>query len=92
MRKTYKPETALKLRWMHLELHPNSHFFDKKTLKFFGETLSTMRLLKDKLTVTDSSGEKHTCYVLSSRQRLYNGKTRRFYHYFDENTLEHVIT
>lgn len=27
-------------------MHPNGHFFDRDTLKFFGETVSSMRLLK----------------------------------------------
>ena len=38
-------------------MHPNGHFFDRDTLKFFGETVSSMRLLKGTVKVTDSMGE-----------------------------------
>lgn len=71
--------------------HPNGHFFDRDTLKFFGETISSMRLLKGIVKVTDSMGEEHTCYVLSSLQKKCPAGPRRVHHYFDVNTLEHVV-
>jgi hypothetical protein len=43
-----------------------THFFDHDTLKFFGESLSRMRLLKTKQVVTDILGKKHTCYVIAA--------------------------
>ena len=46
-------------------MHPNGHFFDRDTLKFFGETVSSMRLLKGTVKVTDSMGEEH---LLCSQQ------------------------
>lgn len=73
------------------EKHPNSHFFDHDTLKFFGERISEMRLLKKKETITDISGEKHECYVLSSLQRKNPMGPRRKYTYFDVETLDNVI-
>ena len=71
--------------------HPDGHFFDRDTLKFFGERESEMRVLKDLVSLTDIGGEKHICYILSSRQRPPYGKPRRKYHYFDTNTFEHVV-
>lgn len=71
--------------------HPDGHFFDHDTLKFFGERISEMRLLKGFVTITDISGEKHVCYMISSRQRKCPGGPRRVYHYFDKDTLDHVI-
>ena len=53
------------LRDAHLAKHPDSHFFDRDTLKFFGERFSEMRLLKSKGTVTD--GRK--TLVLYPKQR-----------------------
>lgn len=70
--------------------HPNGHYFDYDTLKFFGERRSEMRLLKSLETVTDWSGEKHTCYVISSLQRNYPGGARRKYHYFDTETFNDI--
>lgn len=49
--------------------HPDGHFFDEKTLKFFGERRSEMRLLKGTTRIKDVCGEEHECYVLSSVQR-----------------------
>lgn len=71
--------------------HPNGHYFDADTLKFFGERISEMRLLKETTTVTDIAGEQHVCYVLSSLQRKCPMGPRRAYHHFDVETLEHVV-
>lgn len=71
---------------------PNDHYFDHDTLKFFGERISDMRLLKNRETVTDLLGEKHDCYVLSSLQRKNPMGARRRYTYFDVETLDDVIS
>ena len=70
-----------------------THFFDADTLKFFGERLSEMRLLKDTITVTDVCDEKHICYVVSvTRRKNYRGpcKPYAYHHYFDIVTFRHV--
>ena len=72
-------------------MHPNGHFFDRDTLKFFGETVSSMRLLKGTVKVADIMGEEHNCYVLSSLQKKCPAGLRRAHHYFDVDTLEHVV-
>ena len=78
------------LRSMHLRAHPDSHFFDDDTLKFFGECMSTMRVLKNTAEITDSMGAKHICYVLSKLSKAYPSGKRRTYAYFDVDTLEYV--
>ncbi len=80
------------LRDAHLAKHPDSHFFDRDTLKFFGERFSEMRLLKSKVTATDGLGEKHLCYLLSSVQRIPMVGRKRVWHCFDVETLEHIKT
>lgn len=75
----------------HKRAHPDSHFFDSDTLKFFGETVSSMRLLNEIVRVVDSMGEKHNCYVLSSLQKKCPAGLRCVHHYFDVNTLEHIV-
>lgn len=79
------------LKSRYEQKHPHGHFFDPDTLKFFGERLSEMRVLKDKALVTDYAGETHTCWILSSRQRPPFGKPFRKYHYFDTETYEDII-
>lgn len=85
--------TIYELKNRYLEKNPGSHFFDPDTLKFFGEALSRMRVLKKTVTVTDISGEVHECYVVSAtRTKNWNGpcKPYVYYHYFDVNTLRDV--
>lgn len=73
--------------------HPNGHFFDPDTLKFFGERRSDMRLLKETQTIRDICGDMHECYVLSTIQRPGPPlKPHRKYHYFDTTTLTDVCT
>lgn len=79
------------LKNAHEAAHPTSHFFDHDTLKFFGEHLSSMRLLKRRSTITDCMGEKHECYCLSSPQKTPFGNRRTRWFYFDVDTLEEVI-
>ena len=85
-----KITTVSELRSAYCEKHPDGHFFDADTLKFFGERFSEIRLLKKKETITDYLGKEHSCYVLSSVQRRPMGRPRRTYHYFDEATLENI--
>ncbi len=79
------------LKNAHEVAHPDSHFFDRDTLKFFGERLSSMRLLKSRPAIKDCMGEEHECYCLSSPQRTPLGNRRMHYFYFDVNTLEEII-
>lgn len=81
---------AYDLRAAYYAKHPNGHFFDRETLKWFGERFSEMRLLKGTVQVTDSLGKEHTCYVLSSLQRIPMVGRKRVYHYFDVETLEDI--
>lgn len=75
--------TVYKLMQSHKQNFPYSHFFDKETLRFFGERISEMRVLK-KTEIVDGV----ECYVLSSLQHNAPGGARRAYHYFDAATFE----
>lgn len=88
---TGKIKTVSDLVGEYERTHPNGHFFDPETLKFFGERRSEMRLLKGTVHVTSICGEEHECYVLSSVQRPPAPlKKHRKYHYFDVETFEDV--
>lgn len=75
----------------HIRKNPNSHYFDRDTLRFFGESFSTMNVLKHTVEIKDISGEMHTCYVLSKLQRKHPMGARRTHDYFDINTFKHVV-
>lgn len=50
------------------EKHPNDHYFDPDTLKFWGgERISEMYILKDPVKILDIYGEEHTAFVLSKK-------------------------
>lgn len=70
--------------------NPNGHYFDRDTLKFFGERVSDMRLLKGTVKITDICGEKHEAYCISRLQRKHPGGPRRSYAYFDITTLDDI--
>lgn len=83
--------TAYELKDKHLTHHPDSHFFDAETLKFFGERMSEMRVLKEQRVITDYRGVEHTCYVLSSLQRNHPNGATRAEHYFDTVTFDMIL-
>lgn len=84
-------ENISELRNAYYKKHPCGHYFDESTLKFFGERLSDMRLLKNTSRITDAHGKIHECYTISRLQRKYPGGPRRTYAYFDTTTLEDVF-
>ena len=83
--------TVTKLINEYQSKHPHGHFFDRDTLKFFGERFSEMRVLQGIAVIEDYSGEKHKCYILSSLQRKAPSGAKRTYHYFDTTTFDNVI-
>lgn len=78
------------LKSAYEDANPRGHYFDEDTLKFFGERLSDMSVLKSMRRITDSCGEKHDCYVLSKVSHNFFGKKVRTYGYFDKDTLKDI--
>lgn len=74
---------------MYEAKHPNSPYFKKETLKWWGERMSEMRILKKTVKIKDLFGVYHEAYVLSKVSRS-NGVKYRNYDYFDVETLEIV--
>lgn len=69
----------------------NNHYFDKETLKHWGERLSDMRVLENTVVKTDFQGNIHECIVLSKISKDFYGKKYRNYDYFDVVTLNRII-
>ena len=67
------------------------HYFDRDTLKFFGEKISEMKVSRDTIEKIDYSGNKHTCYELYSVQHNAPGTDKGHYSYFDIETYEQVF-
>lgn len=69
----------------------NNHYFDKDTLKHWGECLSDMKILENTVVKKDLQGQEHECIVLSKISKDFYGKPYRNYDYFDINTLNRII-
>ena len=87
----YKMKDINELISAYYRKNPSGHYFDHDTLKFFGERVSDMRLLKGTVKVKDVCGEEHEAYCISRLQRKYPGGPRRTYAYFDIETLDDII-
>ena len=85
--------TIYELRREHEKHNDGSYFFSDETLKFFGESLSKMRVLKKTTRITDILGIEHNCYVVSStRSKNAFGRCKPYvkYLYFDSTTFEDI--
>ena len=74
----------------YTEKRPDGHYFDRDTLKFFGERLSDMRVFKKTKTKEDYRGKKHICYVVSRLQRNHPNGPTRTRAFFDVETFEDI--
>ena len=82
--------TTNKLIREYYKHNPKGHYFDNDTLKWFGESRSTMNVLKKTVIITDNMDEKHECYILSKLSKKYPGGPKRTYAYFDVTTFNNV--
>ena len=73
------------------EKHPDTYMFDKDTMKFFGESKKTMRVLKTKKTVKTYSGKTHECWVLRTLQKKNPSGPKTKDHYFDVETFDRIL-
>ena len=83
--------TIYQLMNRYREHNPRGHYFDRDSLKWFGERMSEMRVLKGVATVIDTYGKEHTCYVVSSIQHKHPCGPTRHYAYFDTVTYDHIV-
>lgn len=78
---------AYELATLYREKKPEGHFFDKETLKYFGESLSKMKVDNGLFEHIDYRGEKHQCYKLTTTQ-IWDGKPMKAVFLFDKDTME----
>lgn len=65
--------TPSRLRDLHLELHPESHFFTRRTMAFFGDTMANYAVALEPVTFADYSGEPVTCWQLRRKRPVKHG-------------------
>lgn len=70
--------------------NPTGHFFDPKTLAFYGEKISKMKYM-GMTVIPDVYDRKRKCHKIWSEENdIVLGRRWKF-HYFDEITFDHVI-
>lgn len=84
-----KRMTASDLKWHYEMKHPDGHFFDRETMKFFGDTMSNYGVRANTVTVRESDGNVVECYVLYRRRAVKHGLTGSAY--FSVDTFEQIL-
>ena len=80
---------ASDLKRQHEIHNPNSHFFDRSSMKFFGDTMGNYYVPVKKQTIVTHSGESHECYELQRRHPVEAGLGTSAW--FDTTTFERVL-
>ena len=70
------------------EEHNGGHFFDRKTMRFFGQTMRDISVYGFEF-VTEYDGTIHDCYRVESHGRI-DGYRFTHVHYFDRETLKEI--
>ena len=63
-----KTPTASALKYKHETAHPDSHFFDKKTMRFFGDTMSNYKIGRQIAVCKRYDGGTVDCWELKRRK------------------------
>ena len=71
--------TPADLKFHHQSHHPESHFFDSKTMRFFGDSMSNYRVSGPVMVDTWSRGHVE-CWALERKRAVKNGlKTAAYF-------------
>jgi hypothetical protein len=82
--------TPSRLRDLHLELHPESHFFTRRTMAFFGDTMANYAVAREPVTFADYSGEPVTCWQLRRKRPVKHGLSASAYFNVETFKREHM--
>lgn len=70
--------------------HPDGRFFDRDTLKHFGESIGRMKV-SGKGVILTRDGENRICYELQAEQRIPEFGRRIKRYYFDDADFSVVV-
>ena len=83
--------TPTELKKKHQQNFPESNFFSRETMRFWGNKMSAMQVEKDLKTLTTVSNVKHDCYVLLARgKNAFTDESETHMYYFDSETFRIV--
>ena len=81
--------TASELKRQY-QAHGNDYFFDRSSMKFFGDTMSNYYVPAATVNIETYSGDVHTCYELQRRRPVKHGLYSS--HFFDVDTFETILS
>lgn len=81
-------KNAADLKRLHLDLNQESKFFDRDSMKFFGDTMGNYACSANTVEVETYSGDTHQCYELRRKKPVKHGLQSSAY--FDSVTLRKV--
>jgi len=73
----------------HVSQGTDSHFFERSSMRFFGDTMANYYVPVATVTITTSSGAVHECYELQRRQPVKHGLSKSAY--FDIKTFSRIL-
>ena len=73
----------------HKVQQTGSHFFDRETMQFFGDTMSNYSVSRHVVEITDSMGDTYQCYALGRKRAVKDNNKATSY--FDVETFEHIL-
>ncbi len=79
--------TPSELKYKILEVNPDSHFFDRKAMKFFGDTMRNYGVRSANVKIFD--GTIVECWELYRKKPVNNGLTTS--HYISKITFKRVF-
>ncbi|MBT94315.1 MAG: hypothetical protein CMA60_05760 [Euryarchaeota archaeon] len=84
-----KIKTASDLKFEIERLHPDSKFFARENMRFFGDTMRNFGV-REPRKIVDNMGGERMAYELYRKQPVKHGLSES--HYFDAETLKQVHT
>jgi len=66
-----------------------SYFFDRSSMKFFGDTMANYYVSANTVKIKTYSGDTHICYELTRKRPVKHGLCGPAY--FDVNTFNRVL-
>ena len=85
-----KHVTASQLKMRHEYNHSDSHFFDRSTMKFFGDTMSNYYVPRKTVLIDTYSESNIECYELQRRRPVKHGLCKSAFFAVDD--YRRVIT
>ena len=82
-------KTASDLKFEIERLHPDSMFFARENMKFFGDTMGNYGVRQPR-KIVDIMGDERIAYELYRKQPVKHGLSKS--HFFDAETLTQVHT